>query len=339
MKRLYRIVLVIIGIGMSLPAADGAVGSMNTMLESVITAADRVRVRSGGTCHRVPPEEVTLAEISGSAELLELFKLLAVNEQAGFFSCSCCGNPSLEFYKGNQLLAVLGMHHGRAVRWAGSYWPGDGLLLNGRGLVEFLAEHGVKEPREELDRYEQWQKQLKDNFSAWEAETPEILKPVMPQIARGIFQEQYHALMKKAYKDRDERLRALLRWYGSGLHLWAMHVQFEYIPALMLRHYSTFSLVKALNAEALKTMMEQEDTRADADKILNGAALYFSNYVFLDKHQQELQFVPDELRIEMLESAMRSSDGEFFDRIDRVLNPPPEITEDELEEVLPAVGD
>jgi hypothetical protein len=34
-------------------------------------------------------------------------------------SCMCCGWPSIEFYRGDELLVTLSVHHGQSLRWPG----------------------------------------------------------------------------------------------------------------------------------------------------------------------------------------------------------------------------
>lgn len=82
--------------------------------------ANRIRVRTGGTCHRNPSTERTLTELDATRtqELLEAFTV-----EPETSSCRCCGTPSLDFLSGDEVLASLGCHHGRHLRWSG--WPAD----------------------------------------------------------------------------------------------------------------------------------------------------------------------------------------------------------------------
>jgi hypothetical protein len=63
------------------------------------------------------------------------------------FHCMCCGEPSIEFYRGERLVLTLGFHHGQSLRWVGG-WPGDGALItdSARFLVKWLADHEVEGP-------------------------------------------------------------------------------------------------------------------------------------------------------------------------------------------------
>jgi hypothetical protein len=108
-----------------------------------VAGATRLRVRSGGTCHRDLSQEKTLWELSDAAKIRELAALIAIDEKQSGFHCMCCGDPSFEFYQGDRLIATLGFHHGRSLRWPGR-WPGDGMLTPQAQdrLPKWFAENG-----------------------------------------------------------------------------------------------------------------------------------------------------------------------------------------------------
>jgi hypothetical protein len=116
-------------------------------LADALKEADRIRVRSGGTCHRDIQAEKTLIEEKDPAKVRQLIGKIQINEKGSGFHCFCCGNPSIEFYKKGTLILTLGYHHGRSVRWP-EMWPGDGLLTkdSAKVLNEWLAEYKVKAP-------------------------------------------------------------------------------------------------------------------------------------------------------------------------------------------------
>jgi hypothetical protein len=113
--------------------------------------ADRLRVRSGGTCHRKVDKEQTLFEEKDLAAVRRLLATIAVDEPQSGFHCMCCGEPSIEIYRGATLLATLAVHHGRSLRWSG--WPGDAMLTDGcsDAVNAWLAANGVTGPSAELE--------------------------------------------------------------------------------------------------------------------------------------------------------------------------------------------
>lgn len=119
-------------------------------LRRAVQGTTRLRIRTGGTCHRQISEEKTLAEITEPTEIEKLLKGLDIDEAGSGGYCRCCGDPTLEFYAGDRLLAMVGYHHGERLRWAGGQWAGDAELTD-RSLafvISWLAQHGVEGPRQ-----------------------------------------------------------------------------------------------------------------------------------------------------------------------------------------------
>ncbi len=123
-------------------------------LRRALRETTRLRVRSGGTCHRRTDEEKTLVDIMRQEEIERLLDEIHIDEAGSGFHCMCCGDPTFEFYFGEQLLAMIGYHHGESLRWAEGRWTGDGLLTKSSQafLIAWLAEHGVDGPRREKER-------------------------------------------------------------------------------------------------------------------------------------------------------------------------------------------
>lgn len=119
----------------------------NDALQQELTGITRVVLRTGGSCHRRPDEKILAVETDSRA-IAELIGSLKVHESG--MSCMCCGSPSFEFYREDQLVVTLSMQHGAALRWNG-VWPHDGTLTytSGKRLAEWLVSHGVKGAREE----------------------------------------------------------------------------------------------------------------------------------------------------------------------------------------------
>lgn len=87
----------------------------------VLTDIDRIRVRTGGTCHRNPSEEQQLFEEKDASQIQSLIQAIHIDppENGSIVSCNCCGNPSIEFYRGEELIVTLGCQHGETTSLAG----------------------------------------------------------------------------------------------------------------------------------------------------------------------------------------------------------------------------
>lgn len=118
-------------------------------LQAAVSGSSRLRVRSGGTCHRDLESEKTLIDLK-DADLIEtLIAAIQIDPAQSGGHCMCCGHPCFEFYKGDKLIATIGFHHGRSLRWPDG-WPGDAVVLpeSADFLCDFLADHGHRGPKE-----------------------------------------------------------------------------------------------------------------------------------------------------------------------------------------------
>jgi hypothetical protein len=150
-------------------------------LRSQIEDTDKIRVRSGGTCHRTVSEERTLFEVVDGAAITRVIASIVIDDEGSGFNCMCCGEPTLEFYSGTTLLASVGFHHGISLRWTDG-WEGDSALdrESAEKLCVWLAEHGVDEPlnewREHTQRDEAWERRAELYQRVIPAKTLEALE-------------------------------------------------------------------------------------------------------------------------------------------------------------------
>ena len=102
-----------------------------------------VRVRSGGTCHRQQAEEKVLAVETSSDSIRRLTDSFDLKDTQDVFRCRCCGNPTLEFFRGPELAFFIGIHHGDILRTEAS---GDVELTDcgAKSLRGWLSAHGVE---------------------------------------------------------------------------------------------------------------------------------------------------------------------------------------------------
>lgn len=146
-------------------------------LQKAIQRTTRLRVRSGGTCHRRIEQETTLAEITDAAEINRFLKGIEIDEDHSGRVCMCCGNPTFEFYAGDRLLAMVGYHHGERLRWAGGKWKGDGQLITASRefLLTWLSQYGVDGPRREVqERQNQLDERMRREQRFAELISPEL---------------------------------------------------------------------------------------------------------------------------------------------------------------------
>ncbi|MDB6003466.1 MAG: hypothetical protein JWR15_453, partial [Prosthecobacter sp.] len=148
--------------------------SMNAELRTALSNVDRLRVRTGGVCHRREEEEKTIVEIKGAKGIAEIAERFEINENNSGGHCMCCGNPTFEFYEDAKLVATIGFHHGRSIRWWSGNWPGDGFLTarSSEFLIQWLAEKGCDGPRQEWLEQKRQQAAARRRWQRYESLLP-----------------------------------------------------------------------------------------------------------------------------------------------------------------------
>lgn len=95
-------------------------------LMTALDGVDRIQVRTGGTCHHHLYELKPLFNETDPNTIATVIRKIALAKLSGV-GCECCGNPSFEFYKGDELIATISLHHGIRLRWP-EVWPSDAKL-------------------------------------------------------------------------------------------------------------------------------------------------------------------------------------------------------------------
>jgi len=184
-------------------------------------ATTRIRARSGGTCHRLLDLEKTLFEVTQPEKIREVLRRLEIDETQSGFHCMCCGEPSFEFYRGEELIATLGFHHGRSLRWPDG-WPGDGMLTGESAdfFVQWLADHGVRGPLEEREHTKKQEAATRRRFERYEAILP-------PEVLDGLNLAESAEDAKEAFvdgiEDETERIVVYLRMLGCDSASWNLY--------------------------------------------------------------------------------------------------------------------
>lgn len=112
-------------------------------LRQAVAGADRIRVRTGGTCNRDVATEKLLFEETEPARIAAVIESIRIDPVNSGSSCPCCGQLSIEFHRAGRPVVTLG-YHGRLLRWEG--WRGDGALTPdaATALKAWLLSHGVE---------------------------------------------------------------------------------------------------------------------------------------------------------------------------------------------------
>jgi hypothetical protein len=116
-------------------------------LRSATEGSTKMRVRYGGFCGQMFDEELTIALVDDPAAVRAFLDLILLDEDESTTPCACCGTPTFELYRGNELVVSLSFHHGKKLRWMDG-WPADAKLTasSQRALVAWLAAKGFRYP-------------------------------------------------------------------------------------------------------------------------------------------------------------------------------------------------
>lgn len=256
--RLERVILLSTGIdsdqaGTLRERLPGAlvVAAWDALLLDSLTGADRVVVRSGGTCHRDPEKEEVLIELDGAERVRELLELIETDDRQSGGHCMCCGDPTFEIFREGVLVAELGFHHGQSLRWVGG-WSGDGMLSvpSAQAMTEWMARHGHTGPRDDLrEQLEQRAGAERRFILQGEAMGAEALEALRSAGSR----DAAEAALIEAVGGRVEACTVAFRVLGATLSRWNTSDGFErYMRETFIDAFATVKQVAGAN-EALGT--------------------------------------------------------------------------------------
>ncbi len=307
----------------SLPAPKPRNPSQRS-LDILFEKVTRIRILAEGVSQgKALGDELLLEETNLQAILALRACLAIVEDPRSFGHCMCLGDQALELYSGSRLLATIGLHHGRSIRWEA--WKYDALLVDGQCLLDWMAERGVIGP---LQAYQEAQRQeaiQRQALTRWQQAMPVCLYPFAEQMlastgGMATFIPHVHQgqpgkieavtgklgpllnAMATEYPDIEVRILELFQWYGSGLGPWTGFPAYESIPEGLLLAFPLDQLLLALSQPELKPAH------------LEGAARFFAGHYFTRYRSTEIQNIPQELKQRLLEHSLASQDE---DRIQR----------------------
>ena len=193
--------------------------SMNAELRTALTKVDRLRVRTGGVCHRREEKEKTIVEIKDAPSIAEVVDHFQINEDDSGDHCMCCGNPTFELYEGEKLVATIGFHHGRSIRWWDGNWPGDGVLTarSSEFLIRWLAEEGCDGPRQEWLEQKRQEAAAKRRWQRYEALLP---RDVTTAIKGAKTWDEIAHIVDQSKPAGIDGATLLLKLLGCDFELW-----------------------------------------------------------------------------------------------------------------------
>ena len=263
-------------------------------LAQALGRANRVQVMRGGSSNGLPFGKEVLAVTDDMAAIEELRRSLQITA-GGCGHCMCHGDPTLVLSdQDGNTLAVLGLHHGVAIRW--HEWKDDAELADGQRLLQWLVTLGVLYPMEELERSRRQGLQAQAQRERWRAAIPPPLAahPVF-DLDLALNPAPLIPLLEGAFPDERERALALFEWFGHGDGLWSGFPAYEALPEKLLLALPMDRLLDALHSESLSAAQ------------LEGAARLFASWDFRQTRKHDLERLSPSDKQRLLEHALRSS--------------------------------
>ncbi|MCB9881914.1 MAG: hypothetical protein H6834_09000 [Planctomycetes bacterium] len=209
-------------------------------LREAVRTCDRLRVRTGGICHTNPDRERTLLESTSREEIASLVRHLTFVEDEDWFVCGCCGDPTLEFLRDSEILVAASFHHGRSLRCTGLHWEGDAALIpeSARFLIDWLAERGVRGPREEVELERR-------RAQAWEERMQRQLAP-FPESMRERWEDPdaFREALAREVPDLGRRVDLVLAMYGDDHASWYFLDEVDQVAGKVLASFPKDTLAE-----------------------------------------------------------------------------------------------
>ncbi|MBL8822033.1 MAG: tetratricopeptide repeat protein [Planctomycetia bacterium] len=111
-------------------------------IDELFPQVTRVCVLDGSLYQGKPMSSLVIADVSDPSAIAELQQSLRIEKEADSNKhCHCLGGPTLELYHDKHLIAVIGLQHGKAIRW--KRWHPDADLVDGDQLTRWLQNQGI----------------------------------------------------------------------------------------------------------------------------------------------------------------------------------------------------
>jgi hypothetical protein len=197
-------------------------------------------------------------------------------------------------------LAALGIHHGRSVRWA--VWKDDAELLDGRRLLDWLAQRGVPGPLAEFLDGQRREEQGRVDWQRWVAAMPDCLKQLPPDVWQRVTETSdltpVQESLSAAYPNLRTRILGLFRWFGNRDGPWTGFPVYEQLAEQILLQLPIDELV-----DVLQNVSPSEEE-------LEGAARFFAGWAFANRASAQGVQLPPSLTYSNLAAFLPDRSGE-----------------------------
>jgi hypothetical protein len=274
-------------------------------LRILIDQADEMVVYSEGF-----KREFVVYRSSKRKDFDELKSAITLKRDGGPFDCACMDGPEIALLKNKKEIAAVWNHEGTAI--GSSIWSGDWENSDPERWLRWFDTRGMTSARELFNDLQFEHKKSAADERRWLETMPSSLKSLWSKTL-----SQYNppsnfpdlkplnAALLKQYPDTNERIRALMAWFGSGARPWSGFPGYEEIAQKILRPYPTAELIGAVDGRSLN------------DEEVEGAARILGSWTPIPDHTP----IPPGLRQILLDHCLRSSDQDKVDRAKKAFAP------------------
>jgi hypothetical protein len=265
-------------------------------LDSVVGAATSVAV--GG----VLSSDEVLYETDDPSELASLRDALLIEGATGH--CMCLGTLAFTFSRDGEDLGRVTLHHGESLRWDPFFYNAP--LVEPDPILDWLSGHGMPGARQDYDDDRRGAEAAAEGAERWRAAMPPALESLWPSMLTPSLEwPEVADVMSREFPDPVERARILLEWFGQGRGLWSGYPSYESVPEWCLLQMPLDVLLEATRGEP------------QSDGLREGASRLFAGWDFGKHRSRDLGRIPRDLRLLLLEKALRSTDEDKRGRAQR----------------------
>lgn len=228
---------------------------MTPDFDQLVASASQCEVFDAGMRGDSPLGGLAVLTLQGRPLLAQLRGLLRVKASAGF-ECMCLGDCTLRFRDdAGHALATACLHHAASLRWNG--WEGDRELVDGPGLVEWLAGQGFARPLQRLQASQARAAEAAVAERAWSRAAPGPVRDLLPRMLAtsrsgtvpADLLDELRRVLATGCPDERDRCRALLAWFGAGTGRYSGYPVHEGIPGILLADMPVTVMVDALQQQ------------------------------------------------------------------------------------------
>jgi len=294
------VALVLVSSSLPLLAGEKSRQELITELFVLIDQADEMVVYSEGF-----KREFVIYRSSKREDFDELKSAITLEPGGGPITCACVDGPEIALLKNKKEIATVWNHEGTAI--GSSVWEGDWENSDPDRWLRWFDARGMTYAREFFNQMQAESMKAAEDERRWLETMPSSLKPLWPEALKQYDPPKYPNLeplnlaLEKEYPDRDNRILALMAWYGSGAGPWSGFPGYEEIAEKLLRQYPTAVLIKVVEGRNL------------TDQELEGAARILGGWTPVPDPTP----IPADLRRSLLEHCLKSADRDKVERAKR----------------------